>query len=433
MTAALVAQDSADLRAVTEALATAKLRYASDHPSSYADWQAATHSMPGGNTRTILYFDPFPICMVRGEGCRLYDADGHEYVDLLGEYTAGIYGHSNPVIQEAIIEALKNGLSLSAHNRAELRLAKLIRERYPSIELIRFTNSGTEANLMAVATAIAFTGRARVLVFGGAYHGSLLKFGDAKSPINVPHSFLVAPYNDIPTARSTIRQHARDLACILVEPMLGSGGCVPGDPAFLKALADEARAAGAILIFDEIQTSRLSLGGRQALLGMKPDMTTLGKYHGGGLSFGAFGGRADLMSLYDPRRTGHLAHAGTFNNNVLSMTAGHKGLSKLLTGPALDALNQRGDRLREDLNQLFGEFGSSLTVTGLGSLMNFHFSGPASLGKRAISLLFFDLLERGYYCAPRGFIALSLPVDNQILAGFLDVMRDVMRAREGLL
>ena len=388
--------------------------------------------MPGGNTRTILFFDPFPICMTRGEGCRLQDADGHEYVDLLGEYTAGIYGHSNAVIQQAVIDALNNGVSLSAHNRAELRLATLIRERYPSIELVRFTNSGTEANLMAVATAIAFTQRTRVLVFDGAYHGSLLKFGDPPSPINVPHSFLVAPYNDAAAARSIIRRHAAELACILVEPMLGSGGCIPVDPPFLRVLAEEARAAGALLIFDEIQTSRLSSGGRQALLGMTPDLTTLGKYHGGGLSFGAFGGRAGIMSLYDPRRAGHLAHAGTFNNNVLSMSAGFAGLSKLLTPEALDALNQRGDRLRNGLNALFAEFHSPLSATGMGSLMNFQFGGEPSLAKTAISLLFFDLLERGYYCAPRGFIALSLPIDETVLERFLDVMRDVLRSRRGI-
>ena len=238
--------------------------------------------MPGGNTRTILYFDPFPLCMLRGEGCHLFDADGHRYVDLLGEYTAGIFGHSHPVIRAAIVDALNGGISLSAHNAAENRLANLIRERYASMELVRFTNSGTEANLMAIATAIAFTGRRRILVFAGAYHGSVLKFGGAPSPINVPHDFLIAPYNDIETARTLLREHAGELAAVLVEPMLGSAGCIPGDPPFLSMLADESRAAGALLIFDEIQTSRLSAGGRQALLGIRPDLTTLGKYHGGG-------------------------------------------------------------------------------------------------------------------------------------------------------
>jgi glutamate-1-semialdehyde 2,1-aminomutase len=153
-----------------EALTAAKARYALRRPASRAEWHSAARVMPGGNTRTILYFDPFPICMAGGSGCTLVDVDGIRYVDLLGEYTAGIYGHSNAVIAAAVTEALHNGLNLSAHNRAEIRLASLICTRYPSIELVRFTNSGTEANLLALATAAAFTGRDRMLVFEGAYH-----------------------------------------------------------------------------------------------------------------------------------------------------------------------------------------------------------------------------------------------------------------------
>jgi glutamate-1-semialdehyde 2,1-aminomutase len=388
--------------------------------------------MPGGNTRTILFFDPFPLCMVRGEGCYLFDADGHRYVDLLGEYTAGIFGHSNPVIRAAINDALNDGLSLSAHNPAEIRLANLIRDRYVSMELVRFTNSGTEANLMAIATAIAFTGRRRILVFAGAYHGSVLKFGDTGSPINVPHDFLIAPYNDIETTRSLLREHAGALAGVLVEPMLGSGGCVPGDPPFLQMLADECRASGAMLIFDEIQTSRLSAGGRQALLGLRPDLTTLGKYHGGGLSFGAFGGRADVMSLYDPRTAQHLSHAGTFNNNVLSMAAGYAGLSAVATAEALDGLNRRGDLLREELGRLFAATGCGLRVSGLGSLLTLHAgAGPASTAE-AGALVFFDLLERGFYAAPRGLIALSLAIEDSHLGAFLAAMRDIVAQRAAL-
>jgi glutamate-1-semialdehyde 2,1-aminomutase len=418
--------------ALCEALTAAKARYAERRPASRAEWQSATRVMPGGNTRTILYFDPFPVCMTGGSGCNLVDADGIGYADLLGEYTAGIYGHSNPVIQAAVIEALRNGLSLSAHNPTEVRLASLICARYPSIELVRFTNSGTEANLLALATATAFTGRERVLVFEGAYHGSLLKFGEPRSPINVPHRFIVAPYNDIEAARAAIREHSGHLAGILVEPMLGAGGCIPGDPAFLGALAEEARAVGALLIFDEIQTARLSIGGRQALLGITPDLTTLGKYHGGGLSFGAFGGSAELMSLYDPRKPGALSHAGTFNNNVLSMAAGHAGLSKVLTAETLDGLNGRGDSLRARLNELLAGIDARFKLTGLGSLMNFHCTAEPVCASAALSLLFFDLLERGYYIAPRGFIALSLPVDDATLDSFVDAVREVMLSRAAL-
>jgi glutamate-1-semialdehyde 2,1-aminomutase len=419
--------------ALSDALGSAKERYAARNPSSRAQWESAARAMPGGNTRTILYFDPFPLCMVRGEGCHLFDADGHRYVDLLGEYTAGIFGHSNPVIRAAVIDALNGGISLSAHNEAENRLANLIRERYASMELVRFTNSGTEANLMAIATAIAFTGRRRILVFAGAYHGSVLNFGGEPAPINVPHEFLIAPYNDVEAVRTLLRQHSGEIAAVLAEPMLGSAGCIPGDPSFLAMLAKESRAAGALLIFDEIQTARLSAGGRQALLGLRPDLTTLGKYHGGGLSFGAFGGRADVMSLYDPRNPQHLSHAGTFNNNVLSMAAGYAGLSQVATSEALDGLNRRGDALREELSRLFAETAAGLRVSGLGSLLNLHAGGPASSEATAGDLLFFDLLERGFYMAPRGLIALSLAIEDVHVRAFLAAMRDILASRARLL
>ncbi len=419
--------------ALIDALRSAQDRYAVRNPSSRAQWRLAALAMPGGNTRTILYFDPFPICMVRGEGCHLFDADGHRYVDLLGEYTVGIYGHSNAIIRAAIVDALNGGISLSAHNEAEIRLAHLIRERYRSMELVRFTNSGTEANLMAIATAIAFTGRRRILVFAGAYHGSVLKFGGAPSAINVPYDFLIAPYNDLEATRTLLRAHAGELAAVLVEPMLGSAGCIPGDPSFLAMLAQESRAAGALLIFDEIQTARLSAGGRQALLGIRPDLTTLGKYHGGGLSFGAFGGRAEVMSLYDPRNPKHLSHAGTFNNNVLSMAAGYAGLSQVATAEALDRLNRRGDALREELTRLFADTGTGLRVSGLGSLLTLHAGGTPSPNPAAGALLFFDLLERGFYTATRGLVALSLAIEDRHIGEFVEAMREIVASRAGLL
>ncbi len=429
MSAAANQRDARSTKTVERELAEAKRGYSLRNPASFERWQAAACAMPGGNTRTVLFFEPFPICMVRGEGCLLFDADGHRYVDLLGEYTAGIYGHSNPVIRRAIAAALDNGISLSAHNHLELGLARLICDRFTSIELVRFTNSGTEANLMAIATAIAATGRRRVLVFQGSYHGGVLAFGTGPSRTTVPHDFIVAPYNDTDGVRELIRRDGAALAAILVEPMLGAGGCVPGEPAFLEMLAEEARAAGAMLVFDEIQTSRLSPGGRQELLGISPDLTTLGKYFGGGLSFGAFGGRANLMSLYDPRRPDHLAHAGTFNNNVLSMAAGYAGLSQLLSPDALQSLNRRGDALRTALNEQFAESACGLSVSGLGSLMNFHAINGIPSERDVLLLLFFDLLERGFYCSPRGLIALSLAVGDPELAEFRSVIGDILRAR----
>jgi len=276
--------------------------------------------MPGGNTRSVLYHPPFPLTVVHGQGCRLRDADGHEYVDLLGEYTAGLFGHSDPVIRAAIDAALDQGWNLGGHGRMEARLARVICDRFPSIDLVRFTNSGTEANLLAIGTAVARTGRARVLVFEGGYHGGVLSFAGGGLPINAPHHWVLGQYNDAELARALIAEHADDLAAIVVEPMMGGGGCIVGEPDFMQALRDGATETGAVLIFDEVMTSRMSSGGQQLRLGITPDMTTLGKYIGGGMSFGAFGGRRDLMEIYDPRRPDAVSRTSSNSSRPSSCT-----------------------------------------------------------------------------------------------------------------
>lgn len=434
-------QQTAPISPLDAALADATAGYRARNPASERLLAEAADVLPAGNTRSVLFYSPFPLYMARGEGCHLWDADGHRHLDALGEFTAGIYGHSHPVIQQAIISALKDGLNLSSHTAREAALAHEIQRRFTGLELLRFTNSGTEANLMALAVALAHTGRRKVLVFDGAYHGGVLSFGGGKSPVNVPHDFVVAPYNDLDTVRTLVQTHGAELAAILVEPMLGAGGCIPAEPAFLhglRALADE---CGALLILDEVMTSRLSSGGRQALLGLKPDLTTLGKYFGGGLSFGAFGGRADVMARFDPRRPDALAHAGTFNNNVLTMAAGLAGLTQVLTPAALDTLNQRGERLRERLNAVFTQHAVGLQFTGLGSVMQLHATAKplrnatdrAGADDRVKALLFFDLLERGVFLARRGLVALSLPFGDAEADTFVSALDAVVQARQPLL
>ena len=418
-------------------LAEARERFVAANPASLAAHVEATAAMPGGNTRSVLFHPPFPIAMARGEGCRLWDVDGHEYVDLLGEYTAGLYGHSNPVIRAAIDGALERGWNLGAHGADEGRLARLIADRFPSIDLLRFTNSGTEANLMAIATAVAVTGRTRVMVFDGGYHGGILYFGGGGIPVNAPHRWLLGRYNDAGSAIELARAHADDLACILVEPMLGSGGCIPAEPSFLQALRDTATETGAVLIFDEVMTSRMSAGGQQARLGITPDLTTLGKYIGGGMSFGAFGGRRDIMDRYDPRRPDAIPHAGTFNNNVLTMAAGVAGLSRLFTPAVADALFARGELFRARLNAL----GSAIQWTGLGSLLTAHFhQGPirqpadlARVNPDLRELFHLDMLDRGFYLARRGMIALSLEVGEPELDAFVDAVTEFLQSRAPLL
>ncbi|HHZ09708.1 MAG TPA: aminotransferase class III-fold pyridoxal phosphate-dependent enzyme, partial [Rhizobiales bacterium] len=396
-------------------------RFVAANPASRAMHERAKAVLPGGNTRTVLYYSPFPLTMATGWGCRLKDADGHIYVDFLGEFTAGLYGHSDPVIAEAIGKAVANGLNLGSHGPNEAEFAESIRQRFPSMELMRFTNSGTEANMLALALAKHATGRPKVMVFEGAYHGGTLTFPTAGLPVNIPHDYLFAPYNDVETTRALVRRHAAGLACVIVEPMMGSGGCIPGDEAFLDMLRAETTDAGAVLIFDEVMTSRLGPGGRQASLGIRPDLTTLGKYIGGGMSFGAFGGRTDLMAHFDPGRPGSLPHAGTFNNNVLTMAAGIAGLKHRFTPEAAVALYARGEALRTRLNAIFAAAGAGIRAAGIGSLMNIHPVGiepkrPADLAaadQRMRDLIFFDLLEDGFYIARRGLMALSLAIGDE--------------------
>jgi glutamate-1-semialdehyde 2,1-aminomutase len=424
-----------------QALAGAIERYRSRHPASARQLDIAAEVLPGGNTRSVLFQTPFPLVMVRGAGCRLWDADGHEFIDALGEFTAGLYGHSADPIREAVVAALDNGLSLSSHTHREVDLAREIVRRFPAMQLLRFTNSGTEANLLALATAVAHTGRRKVLVFDGAYHGGVLSFGGAAGAVNVPHQWLLAPYNDLEAAAALVQRDDGQIAAILVEPMLGAGGCIPGTPQFLQGLRRLADDSGALLIFDEVMTSRLALGGRQAQLGITPDLMTLGKYFGGGLSFGAFGGRRELMQRYDPRRADALGHAGTFNNNVLSMAAGLAGLQQLWTPAAVEQLNSRGERLRERCNALFRQHAVALQGTGLGSLMTLHAtdrplrsaSDLAGTDPRIKDLLYFALLERGIYMARRGMVALSLPFGDAEVDRFVAALDDVLAQHQAVL
>lgn len=338
-----------------DALAEAHSTYTHLNPSSLQAHQSARQHLPGGNTRTVLHANPFPITFASGNGCTLTSLDGHTYTDFLGEYTAGIYGHNNATIRAAINEALTRGWSLGGNNIYEKELAKLVCERFtPTMELVRFTNSGTEANMMAVATAMAWTGRNKILVFGGGYHGATLSFRNpstskdlAAKTVNLPHEWVVGTYNDIAQTEQVLSAlPPKSLATILVEPMLGNAGAIPGSLPFLQFLRSYASSHGALLIFDEVMTSRLSYRGLGHKLGIRPDLMTLGKWVGGGMSFGAFGGRRDVMEMYDPTKSGGLAHAGTFNNNVISMAAGCAGC-KVLDEKTTNRLNDLGELLKE--------------------------------------------------------------------------------------
>jgi glutamate-1-semialdehyde 2,1-aminomutase len=412
--------------AIDQALAGAHQRFTEANPVSRRLFEEQTRYMPGANTRSVLFYAPFPLTIARGEGAVLWDADGHRHADFIAEYTAGVYGHSAPEIRDAVIEAMKSGINLTGHNLLEGRLARTICERFPQIEQLRFTNSGTEANLMALTAALHFTGRRKIVVFSGGYHGGVLGFGDKPSPTTVPFDFLVLPYNDAQRASEEIAKHGPQIAAILVEPMQGASGCIPGRLDFLQALRDGATQVGALLVLDEVMTSRLAPHGLANELGIKSDLTTLGKYIGGGMSFGAFGGRADVMAQFDPR-TGALAHSGTFNNNVMTMAAGYAGLTKLFTPEAAGMLAGRGEAMRARLNALCAKEDVAMQFTGVGSLMNAHFvegevrrvDDLAVVDGRLRQLLFFHLLSQGIYTSPRGFVVLSLPLSDADIDGYI--------------
>lgn len=413
--------------AVVDALLDkAERRYVAERPRSQAHMQRASDFLPGGNSRTVLFFKPFPLVIDRSAGCSLWDIDGHEYTDFLGEYTAGLFGHSDTIIRSAIVDALDNGLVHGGHIENEANLAELLCARFKSLDRIRFCNSGTEANLMAITTARIFTKRPKVMVFKGGYHGGVLVFKEGDAPQNAPFPFVVGKYNDAEGAMALIEDHKDELACVLVEPLQGAAGCIPGKKAFLAALREACSLNNIVLIFDEVMTSRLSSGGLQQVFDIVPDMTTLGKYIGGGATFGAFGGDKEIMDLYDPNRSNAISHAGTFNNSAITMAAGFAAMSKIYTPERASALNASGDKLRNHLNAVAVASSLPMQVTGLGSIMNVHFCNNEissvddireDLGSNAKALLHLELLLRGKYSARRGMINLSLPIgDSEIAA-----------------
>ena len=407
-------------QAIAQALVEAKSSYVAANARSCEQHLKAAKVLPGGNTRSVLFNEPFPITLAAGLGCRITSLDGQEYIDFLGDYTAGLYGHSDPTLRQALIAALDHGWVMGGHIRLEEELARLICARFASIDLVRFTNSGTEANLYAISAARTISGRRKVMVFEGAYHGGVFMFGDKPSPLNAPFEFVTGPYNDVDGTRALLDKYRDEIGTIVIEPMQGSGGCIPADKVFLQMLRDRADTNGALLIFDEVMTSRLSPGGLQAVHGIAPDLTTLGKYVGGGLSFGAFGGRAAVMRRFDPLQPDAFSHAGTFNNNVFTMSAGVAGLRDVYTPSAATALNARGDVLRHRLNTVAQKARFPMQFTGLGSMMNVHMCGGTihsvrDLERRATSLsdlFYFQMLNNGVWLARRGMINLSLPIGD---------------------
>ncbi len=396
------------------AIESARSRYASANPLSQAADKSAERYFPGGNTRTVLHYHPFPLTMVEGDGAEVTDLDGHRYVDFVGEYSAALFGHSDDVIKSAIHEALDKGVAMGAPTPYERELAGLLCERFPSLEQVRFCNSGTEANLMALTTARVLTGRDKLLAFNDAYHGGVIKFLGGQSALNMPFDFVLADFNDIEGTAELIGQVGDELAAVIIEPILGAGGNIQGNRKFLQMLRRMTKEVGALLIFDEVKTARLGAAGIQGMLEIDPDLTTLGKFIGGGLPTGAFGGSAEVMAHFNPKLKGALAHAGTFNNNVCSF---------FVTQRAADFLDW-SEAFRLSLNEMFAAKAVPMYANGMGSMIAIHFSReptkrPAdiSAGCRSLRpLLHMELLLEGVLLCSRGDLFLSLPMDETHLS-----------------
>jgi len=422
--------------------------YVQTTPGSRSLHERAVQAMPGGTTRTTTYFDPYPLYIDRGAGSHVWDVDGTERLDLICNYTALILGHAHPAVTAAIRDQAERGTAFAAANPGEVALAEEICRRVHSVDLVRFTSSGTEATMFAMRLARAFTGRSKMARCEGGYHGTHDQAevsthpdpalaGDARQPRSVADSIgtpawaleqtVVLPFNDGPACERILRQNATDLAGVIVEPVIGAGGVIPGEPDFLNTLRRVTSELGMLLIFDEIISLRVAPGGAQERFGITPDLTTMGKIIGGGLPVAAFGGRADVMSLLDPRQSPSLAQGGTYNGNPLGVAAGLAALHEL-TPEAYDDLEAKGERLRAGLRQVFDSHDVAAQVNGIGSLFAIHFTSLPVRDYRSLQSadrgrsrdLFLGLLNNGVLLAPRGMGGLPTVITNAEIDSVID-------------
>ena len=387
-------------------------------------------SIPGGNTRSLAFFPPYPLVISYGSGCRIRDADGNEFIDLLNNYTAAVHGHALGAINEAISDQAALGTVFSAPGELQAELAERIVGRVASVEKVRFANSGTEAVMMAVRGARAFTGREKIIKAEGGYNGMWEQVPiswpqdsyRAAMPEGVRELVRMVDYNDVGQLEAAMEEEGDEVAAIILEPVTGTGvfAATPEYFAAARRLADE---HGALLICDEVITLRLGIGGFQEILGIRPDLTTMGKIIGGGLPVGAFGGRADVMEVFDPRSPGHLHHSGTFNGNLMTMAAGCVTLD-LLTQREIERINILGERLADGLRRSLAE-NQDLhgVVNNCGSLLHVNFGTEGEVRKYSdlnldstmAARFHLAALDEGVYFAPRGFINTSTAMDEQTI------------------
>ncbi len=432
-------------------------RYADRDSAAARLFSRARSVMPGGNSRTTVYMAPYPPYAAEGQGCWIIDADGDRRLDLLNNYTSLIHGHAHAAVTAAASARLARGSSFPPPE--EIELASLLVERLPAVEQVRFTNSGSEAVMMAIKAARGFTGRWKIAKFEGAYHGSYdyaevslssapENWGPLAEPASVAYSrgtppsvledVVVLPFNRPELAARRIEQHAGALAAVIVDPVPNRVGLMPANREFLESLRAVTAAHGILLIFDEVISFRIGYHGAQGHFGMRPDLTTLGKIIGGGFPVGAVGGRADVMAVFDP--TGGqpaVPHGGTFNANPVTMAAGLASM-RLMDRAAFDRLAEFGAKLRDGLGACFKDAGVAGSVTGVGSLFRVHPSDRALSDFRSsrqdpseaarLDRIVRFLLDHGVLLSTTGLGCLSTPIGDAEIEGFLEVLAGALQA-----
>ncbi len=409
----------------------------------------AQRYLPGGVNSPVRAFKAvggIPPFMVKGQGSRIYDADGNEFIDYVCSWGPLILGHSHPQVVEALKHAIERGTSFGASTELEITLAKMLSTAMPSIEMIRFVNSGTEATMTALRLARAFTGRDKIVKFAGGYHGHadglLAKGGSGLATLGIPDSpgvpssyaqnTLVAPYNNAAAVEQLFQHYPEQIAAVIVEPIAANMGVVPPQPGFLASLRKLTGKFGALLIFDEVITGfRVAYGGAQALYGITPDLTCLGKIIGGGLPIGAYGGRRDIMEMMAP--VGPVYQAGTLSGNPLVMTAGIETVEILGRTGIYHQLETKASSLEEGISRAASDAGISAHISRVASLITVFFTSDAVVDyesarqtdTKLFARFFQRLLSAGIYWPPSQFEAAFVSLahsdeDIQTTVGVVD-------------
>ena len=395
-------------------------------------FRKAVQYLPGGVNSPVRAFRAVqtdPVFMARGEGSRIFDIDGNEYIDYLGSWGPLILGHAHPAVVCAIQETAQRGTSFGAPTELETEMAQLVTEIVPSIEVVRMVNSGTEATMSALRLARGYTGRDKIVKFEGSYHGHadslLIKAGSGVASLSLPDSpgvpekvashTLTAPYNDLESVKIIFERFGEEIAAVIVEPVAGNMGVVPPLPGFLEGLRQLTREYGALLIFDEVMTGfRVSYQGAQGLYGITPDLTTLGKVIGGGLPVGAYGGRREIMEQVAP--AGPVYQAGTLSGNPLAMVAGLTTLKELGKPGVYESLEQKAAFLEEQFRRNAEEVGIPCQINRVGSMMSLFFTSQSVINfstaktsdTKRFARYFQKLLDLGVFIAPSQFEGMFL-------------------------